>query len=156
MSYDYTAGDLAREMAKPGFEGGTYTVLIAPSCAEGVRFSAYPFPPSGRFIVGGGAADGARVFPADLSQRPGDRGVGAVYRALLAMAKRAAVIGAWRDAQGRLWLDEVDAYAHPAEAFNVARARGELAIWDGKESREHSVTGEAAEFWAEYERELHD
>lgn len=147
--------NLAREMASASYEGGTYAVAIAPNEDGGVVFHDYVFHGAGRFAVGGGSADGARVFPADLSRRPGDRGVGVVARALIAVAKRASVIGAWRDAQGRLWIDEVDTYAHPLEAFSVARARGELAIWDGRDSKEYSVTGEEAAFWSEYERELH-
>ncbi len=144
----FEAGELARAMASASYEGGTYAVHVAPSYPEGVAFSAYPFPSSGRFVVGGGSADGARVFPADLSRRPGDRGVGVVYRALVAMAVRAGVIGAWRDSQGRLWIDEVDTYGHVGDALLVALARGELAIWDSREGREIEVNSDLSRQWA--------
>ena len=146
--------DLAREMAGASYEGGTYAVAIAPNEDGGVVFHDYVFHGAGRYAVGGGSADGARVFPADLSRRPGDRGVGVVARALIAMAKRAAVIGAWRDAQGRLWIDEVDTYGHVGDALRVALERGELAVWDGLDAEEIPLDGlEAREMLEAYDEE---
>ena len=70
MNEAKTVAQLAAEMAAPSYTGGTYAVYIAPFRVEGVVFHDYVFPANGRFAVGGGAPDGARVFPANLAKRP--------------------------------------------------------------------------------------
>lgn len=134
-----TAEDLARAAVAPGYTGGTYAVNITPSAPGGFTFTVHRFVHSGRYAVGGGAREGARVFPASAAC-PGD--VGAITRAIRAVAAHSTTLGLWRDSQGRLWIDTVHTFDHVGTALAVALERGELAIWDGIEGEEIAVNPE--------------
>lgn len=146
QAHNMTAEDLARAAVAPGYTGGTYAVGITPSAPGGVTFGPHHFVHSRRYAVGGAAFEGARVFAAG---RRAEGVVGAITRALVAMAKTTDVIGLWRDVQGRLWIDAVDVYPHAGTALQLALARGELAIWDGIAGEEIPVNPELSRQWAE-------
>ena len=104
-------------------------------------------PRTGRFVTGAGyvvanppGALGARKTASQLAQEPGTFLNVAARNADL-LAKPGMMLGAWLDTEtGDTYVEVSEVFARPSDAIRVARARGELAIFDLYSKQEIRVT----------------